>query len=84
MPSPLKHIQYRQRSQFTGYLHFESFLLYMDKGMLCTAESEDDMFWILRRLLCSGFIDDEYAQELREEVEELNLYLFPNLPETEW
>lgn len=84
MPSPLKHIQYRQRSKFTGHLHFERFLLYMDKGMLCTAEAEDDNFWILRRLLCRGFIDDDYAQELQKEVEELNLYLFPNLPETEW
>ena len=84
MSQSLRYIKRKQKENFTGHLHFERFILYIDNGMLCTAESDEDRFWILRRLLCSGYIEDEYARELQEVEENLNLYLFPNLPEAEW
>ncbi len=84
MYSPLRHIKRKKEEKFTGYLNFVSCRVFFDKGMLCSAEHNDDRFWILRRLLCSNHITDEYAQELEETEEELQLYLFPTLPETEW
>ena len=59
-------------------------LVFFDHGVLCTAEAEEDRFWILRRLLCGNHITDEYAQNLQELEEELSLLLFPTVSEQEW
>jgi hypothetical protein len=77
-------IKQRENQRFTGYLHFGVYMLYFDNGVLCTAETKDDRFWVLRRLLCGNHITDAYAQELQESDDELALILFPTLPEKEW
>ena len=59
-------------------------MVFFDNGVLCTAESEKDRFWILRRLLCGNHITDEYAQELQQSEEDLTLLLFPTVSEQEW
>lgn len=80
----LAFIQKKKKQRFTGYLHFGSTMIFFDNGVLCTAEAENDRFWILRRLLCGNHITDEYAQDLQEAEEDLTLFLFPTVSEQEW
>jgi hypothetical protein len=84
MHNTFAFITRRQNQKFTGYLHFGAYMLYFDNGVLCTAETKDDRFWVLRRLLCGNHITDAYAQELQESEDDLALILFPTLPEKEW
>lgn len=84
MHQTIAYIHKKQAQKFTGYLHFGSIMVFFDSGMLCTAESDKDRFWILRRLLCGNHITDEYAQELQESEDDLALLLFPTVPEQEW
>ena len=62
----LGQLRHAMRDSFTGKITFERDTVFLKNGILCNVFNMDDRFWLLRRLFCSQFIEEEYACELQD------------------
>ena len=80
----LRQIRYAMRESFTGSILFDRYSVFFQEGSLLTVRNTEDRFWLLRRLFCNRFIDEEYANQLQDSEQKLELVLFPEVPKPTW
>ena len=84
IPDPLTIIQEKCATGFHGVLRFGEYSVFIESNKLLQVSHPTDTMWMLRRMVCCGWINENYAHALKRAEVVLQLYLFPFLNDTDW
>ena len=81
---PLQIIKDKSASGFRGILRFGEYSAFVSDNRLLQVSHPRDTMWLLRRMVCCGWINENYAHALKHAEVSLELHLFPFIADTDW